>query len=70
MTQQNPAPTPASPTSHNSAALTPKPAASNTQSPAAATLTDVLTPQGVPHDNRLSIFAERPTKDALKLQKT
>ena len=68
MTQQNLAPTPASPTSHNSAAL-PKPAASNTQSPAAAALTDVLAPQGMPHDNRLSIFAERPPKDALKLQK-
>ncbi len=34
-----------------------------------AALADVLTPQGTPHDNRPSMVAERPPKDALKYQK-
>ena len=36
----------------------------------AAALADASAPQGVPYDNRLSIFAERPPQDARKLQKT
>ena len=41
----------------------------NTQSPAETTLADVLAPLGTPHDNRLSIVADRPPKDATCLQK-
>ncbi len=62
MSKQKPAPPPDSTGSAEKAVP-------NTPIPAAAALADVLAPQGVPHDKRFSIFAERPPQDARKLQK-
>ena len=41
----------------------------STQAPAETTLADALAPLGAPHDNCLSMFADRPPKEAVNLQK-
>ena len=41
----------------------------STQPPAEATLADVLAPLGTPRDNRPSMLADRPPRDASTFQK-
>ena len=68
MSQQNPVPASANhATNPDTPAQTEETAKAESST---AALADVLAPQGVPYDNRPSIVAERPPKDALKHQKT